>query len=293
MFLAFSGYFAAKSVNKGAIDYYRGRVWRIVLPYAIWTVLYIAIRGRLTMPSLREIFEAFVFGVGIGIGYYIIVLLQYMLITPLLMRIRTVWMHVFLLISLTVLGLVFSYFCRIWVPESFFSTFPGSALIFLVWYPFYHFGFFVSRHWQYLSFSWFGLCVGIAWLVLAIGLALVEAYHWAAEGFYAVGVSQIKLTSYVASLVVIVFAFYYAGRDSWLNLQTPFAWLGRRSYAIFLIHLLFLGLAIKVCQPFESLYSFQPAFVLITAVLALGGCIGIIFLIEAALPRKISRLLLG
>lgn len=293
MFLALAGYFAANSVNESAIEYYRKRTWRLAIPYAIWTTIYIAIRTSSTPPSLAEIVKGFILGSGIGIGYYVIVLLQHIALTPLLARIQKIRTHILLICAVTLCGLAFSYYFRTQETTYFVSRFPGTGLLFIVWYPFYHFGFLAARYKNEIDLGRFTPPVVLAAFLVALALAFMEGLYWAHQGMYAVGASQIKASSYAVSLILFVIAVTYASRESWLKTRSFLSWLGQNSYAIYLVHLLFLRAATNAYSEFELIHAFQPAFILLVTGSSIAGCAISISLFKEVFPKQTSRVVLG
>lgn len=292
MFLALAGYFAASSIKKRAIEYYRERLWRLILPYAIWTVFYIVIHTPSVPPSATEIINGFILGKGIGIGYFVIVLIQYILLTPFLVRIHSIRTHILIICVCTLFGLIFCYYFRTQT-SCFFSHFPGSGLLFIVWYPFYHFGLLVGSHKNELNFDCLKPSVALTALFIGFFLALLEGSFWAHQGFYLVGRSQVKVSSYAVSMILFVVAISYVNRKSWLNSRSLLTWLGQNSYGIYLIHLLFLRFFRKIFKHVELLYSVQPVYILLTTASVIVGCVVFISLFRKLFPDHISSIVVG
>lgn len=292
MFLALAGYFAATAREMSPRAYYNRRIWRILAPYAVWTLIYLAIRTPGTLPSTHEIIRGFLFGTGIGIGYFVVVLLQFVAITPLLARLKSIRAHIAIICAATLLGLAFSYHIRL-QPSGFFSTFPGNSLIFLFWYPFYHVGLLIrSRSFDPIlqnlnpAFLW-------SLLILTLTFSVLEGYFWANRGHYEIGVEQIKFSSFAVSLVLFLIAVSYSGRRSWIDGESWLTFLGRNSYAIYLIHLLPMSLFRASVGRSGPLFEAQPAYIVAAVLVSLLSCTMFIAAVRTVLPDRMCRIVLG
>jgi len=294
MFLALSGYFSVSAKGKGAIDFYKDRLPRILLPYAFWTILSLARTSPLTPPSLDEVIRAFLFGEGIWIGYFVIVLLQYILITPLLMRIQSMRIHLTIICILTVAGLALSYYTRV-QSIGFFGEFPGSALPFIFWYPFYHFGLLmrlrsVNSNSQSLKSNVLKL-----WMVFfaALFFSFLEGLFWGFEGFYSLGASQIKVSSFAASLALASIAIIGFKAETFLRNPSALTFLGRNSYAIYLIHLNLLTVTRKIVDLVPGIYEIQPLYIALLMVFTILFCALFIGVFRKIASDRVSAVVLG
>jgi surface polysaccharide O-acyltransferase-like enzyme len=108
LFLAVSGYFQGRSASRSASAYAQLR--RLWPPYILWTVVFVLLfrRHDLTSPValLTDIFGGR--GIG-GIGYFVIVLTQMILLLPILDRIASVRGQVAVMALLTPVGLGLTY----------------------------------------------------------------------------------------------------------------------------------------------------------------------------------------
>lgn len=292
MFLALAGYFAAGARDMSAREYYDRRIWRILAPYAVWTLIYLAIRTPGTLPSTHEIVRGFLFGTGIGIGYFVVVLLQFVAITPSLTRPKSIRTHITIICVATIVGLAFSYHIRL-QPSGFFSTFPGNSLIFLFWYPFYHVGLLIRLRGFDTVLQTTKPALLWSLLILTLTFSLLEGYFWANRGHYEIGVEQIKASSFAASLVLILIAVSYAGGRSRLDGESWLTFLGRNSYAIYLIHLLPMSLFRAWVGRSGPLFEVQPAYIGVAVLVALASCAAFILGARKVFSDRLSRIILG
>lgn len=293
MFFAIAGYFAAGAAQKNPVDYYRKRLGRILTPYVIWTAIYLLIRTPLTPPSLDEIAKGYLLGSGIGIGYFVIVLLQFVVLTPLFQRIEKIKAHVLIICLFSLIGLAFNYYFGTQHPTSFLGRFPGSGLWFFVWYPFYHFGYLAARYKSEFRIEAIRPQFVFAALAIALALAFIEGWFWGQQDLYSFGATQVKASSKATSLLLFVTAIVLAGTGTWLDKDSFLTWLGKNSYAIYLIHLLTLGAAKSALRHAEAAYDFQPLFIIASTTLSILGCVIFIRLCKKVLPVQIQQKLLG
>lgn len=291
MFFAMAGYFSA-AANESPLAYYQKRIWRVLLPYIFWTAVYLLLKTPAVLPDANEIVSAYIMGTGIGIGYFVIVLLQFVLMTPLLLKIRQLKTHVFVIVMLTLLGQVFIYYFRTQQPESAFAQFPVSNLFFIAWYPFYHFGLVAARYRHCLHLERIKPAIVIACLAVALFCSFAEGFWWVKNGFYKFGASQLQLSTFVYSFLLFVLAIILAGRQSWLCTTGVLTWLGRNSYPVYLLHLIFLSLARDV-PGIGYVEDFQPFYILLTTFMATAGCAIFIVFFRGVFPDRFAKAILG
>lgn len=267
--------------------YYLRRFKRIVPPYLIWTVICVALRHRADLRSIRGLTKDVLLGTGVEVGYFVIVLVQFVLLTPLLARIDKRRVHIVLMALLLGCGLTFTYLVRIEFPASPLAHFPYYCILFLVWYPFYHLGLFAAK---------FHIAGDVrlrnvsAW-VFALYLFLVAASMGEAVFLHRLGIgldtSQLKASSLLASLALFVFAL--SGPHKNLNrlFDQPFlCFLGRESYVIYLCHLLFLTAIASFLKSAPFFLRHQLLDVPLTVTLTLILSAMLASLIRGILPNR-------
>lgn len=255
LFLAFAGYMAGGKPIKSAIFFWKSRFFRLLAPYLFWTTVYILLKPE-SFQTIYKLFSAYAAGTGLGIGYYVIVLCQMVILTPLLWRIRSFAAHAAIILGMTILGLSFTYGMHFGAPESLFARFPASGLPFFVWYPFYHIGFLAGRgRWE--ETQWLrkrAKALLIFWLGLVI-VSIGEGIWLSSQGLDGLAVSQTKVSSIFGSIFLFLslLALFHKYKNAGPN---AFAWLGRNSYFFYLFHLLafdFIGRVLPlsgIVQPF-------------------------------------------
>jgi surface polysaccharide O-acyltransferase-like enzyme len=273
IFLSFAGFFAVKSADPFGSKPYRHRLRRVVPPYFFWTVVYIAALHPEHLYRFDELLKDFMLGSGIGVGYFVVVLVQYVLITPLIQRIKDDQHHFLVMVIGFATAMLATYHLRINQPESELSQFPVNAVLFLTWYPFFHLGVYAAQK-DLVSNSTLSRLKYplLATYVALVAASTIEALVLSKFGLYSFGQSQIKVTSFLASvsLFLLIVSFYQTHR-----LQThlgPLAWIGRNSYAIFLTHLLFLRVAQYLLANTSSNLGSYPLSIFLAAAWTLAAC---------------------
>lgn len=291
LLLAISGMMAGWSRQPCDGRWVLVRLKRLLPPYILWSLLFMSIHNPDHFRSLPYLVVDFVSGQGmLGIGYFVVLLLQMIVLTPLIARIGSVRSHLLWIVAITAAGLAYSYVVG---PANYYllSKFPYTALPFPVFYPFYHLGFLVAREGMVARLSG-GRTLAAAGLaaVVALGLSIAEALAWLPIKL-SMANAQVKASSLFYSLTIFALMlgshrrvrFPVAG---WL------AWFGRNSYAIYVIHLF----PVLALLDLMRQGPFPPGGPAATAVVILGGVAAVsvaILVLRKILPQRVQPILLG
>lgn len=290
IFLAMSGYFAEKSSKMPLASFYRSRFVRILIPYLIWTAIFLAIKTPTEAPSPIDIFKGVFFGTAIVVGYFVIVLIQFVVITPLLSKIDKPSSHLAIMTATSIIGTVFIYYFTAFNPDHLISKFPAYALPFFVWYPFYHAGFFVSRYSTDMEIGAIFRKTLIFCAAASLLLSMAEGLYWAHANNYSFGASQLKASSMLASMFIFLSVVAFKDHATLLSRHSYLTWLGANSYAIYLMHMLFLPL---IQRTLMMTHDLQPIFILSSTAITLILCTGLIKLFQSILPTYSTKYILG
>lgn len=287
IFFGLAGYFAARYLHHSAASLYKARIGRILYPYAAWSILYLLIRTPTELPGLNEISQGLLLGKAIGIGYFVIVLLQFTILTPLYNIIDNKKTHILIIIIGTIAAVTLNYGRLILPPSNPITQFPQNAILFIFWYPFFHLGYFIARYKVKLNLTSHYILIP-----LALCLAIVESLFWGYNDNYSFGVSQLKLTSFILS--ALIFLFIVENQHSpTLHSKSLLTWIGTHSYAIYLIHMIALSTTKTMLNKIPGLQELQPIYIssatIITAILT---CTTIV-IIKLILPKNMHGKILG
>jgi surface polysaccharide O-acyltransferase-like enzyme len=212
VFLVFAGFFAAQKPVTNATHFYLSRLRYMVPAYLFWTLICVAIKNPKHLLSPLELMGDVFLGQGIGIGYFVVVLIQFTLLHPYLIKIKGLWAQLVLMALGFVLAMVLNYGIRINHPNHWLAQFPYYCLPFIVWCPFYQMGLFLAQQKKLgadLGLGRFAFSSLAMMLTVFIFASVVEGIYWAQHGHYSFGISQIKVSGFLASTVWSALALKY------------------------------------------------------------------------------------
>ena len=295
IFLFISGYFAANysfTSWREYLSFWSTRLLKIIPPYIFWSLIYIWLEKPSHLINSTEISKDLLLGTGIEFGYFIIVLIQFILITPIIINIRNDSSHLACMIIISAIGITVTYLLNLKYFNTEFSQFPFYVLPFYAWYPFYHLGVWVNK--KGLIERNLPLDLTIKFLLfylLFLLLSFLEAVILSQHGLYSFALSEIKVSSFFCSLFLClsIVALYAKYTDPGL-----ISWFGKYYYSIYLMHMLFLDFSENIIkQNYIGLYNSQPLTIFLEIILVIIACSAIIALINKFLPKSLSAIIIG
>ncbi|WP_161578702.1 acyltransferase [Stenotrophomonas rhizophila] len=282
LFVFLSGMFALQgAAPRSWVAGIQSRVRRLLVPYLVWAAVYTcakALTGKLVVADLPEMLAT---GTVISVGYYVIVMLQIAVLSPVLERLSSNALKLAIPV-LIVVSFTFTYGIRASEIDGVWSQFPYNALPFFLWLPFYLAGLAFGRNGSAVSFGSWQLWLALALLSAAASVA--EAFVWI-PGAVDLAISQLKLSSMITSLCVCALAIALA--RTWTRLsgwRWALSWLGARSFYFYLSHMLVLGVVQAGLRRIPGIEAVQPAFVsaavIITIALCAAGAVAFEFLVK-------------
>jgi surface polysaccharide O-acyltransferase-like enzyme len=289
LFLTLAGLFSRPKVGVTPILFIFSRCLRLIPPYLLWSVAYLMFSKSSHFLDPQLLLTDIFMGKGIGVGYFVIVLLQFIFLTPFIWRIKSIKTHMITMIAFTAIGLFSTYTLRTIFIDHPFGKFPLNAIFFIYWYPFFHFGVFVSLFKEKVIEWVCGVKKVIYFLVpLFVMLSLIEGFFWANHGFISLGTSQMKASSFILSFLSFLSLLYCNNRPSLLDSKVM-AWLGRGSYVIYLSHMFALKHVKALLGKSEFVFENQPVFILLATSITVALCSFLLLIAEKTPVRNVGR----
>jgi surface polysaccharide O-acyltransferase-like enzyme len=293
-FIFISGYWASKKPIKSLADYKAflvRRLSRVLIPYLFWSFVLLGYGVIKTHDiDVRQIIFKLLTGRATSIYFFIIVITQLYIITPLLHYINRKRYGLMLVLILNVISLLSAYLSRLyfsyWIPVS-------SA--FYSWIIFYEIGLLVgSSNYKIFTAKKVRLFILPAILVclLISGLEasiILSKYDDLSARYFAV--APVKYSSFLYSICIIT-AFLHIRK--YLSQRPKFlATLGYSSFGIYLIHMPILNQVVNLVQKSSTIYSFQPLYQFTVVLITISVCFVLISVTRKLLPESFYNKVLG
>ena len=270
VFIFLSGYLT--NINSNNVGgFYKKRIVRVVIPYFLWSFVYIIIDGNFEVLS---IIKKLITGQACGPFYYIIVYIQFILLAPICIKFikNSRFRYLGIITPVTVSILSILNLLKYPIP------FPYNSIIFPVWFIFYYYGMQV-RYYNLETKIKRNLNINIILYILCVVLSIFEGIIWNSFGDYSMAISQIKLSSILTSLCFINMVI---GVKDKVKINSPILKkIGDYSFGIYLIHLIFIRI-------FKDII---PGYTLITILLVICCCYITIDISYKVFGSKVCRYL--
>lgn len=230
-FLFLSGYLT-KATNTNWCSFFKRRISRVIIPYFIWTLLY-------SLPSVKingieVLFRNLITAEACGTLYYIFVYIQFVLLTPILIKLANSKYRNIGWIITPISVLMFKYYPLLSGVDlnSILSLIWGNSC--LGWFTFYYIGLVLGNRIIEKDYS-----LKTLWFlyIISIAIQIIEGYSWYIGGVVNCG-TQIKLTSILTSTLFIL-CIYTILRQDKIRFENKFLQLlGDYSFGIYLCHIM-------------------------------------------------------
>jgi surface polysaccharide O-acyltransferase-like enzyme len=290
-FIFISGYWMSKKSIKSLEDYKTfliGRLPRVLIPYFFWSSILLAYEAIKTHNiDVQQITFKLLTGRATTIYYFIMVISQLYIITPLLQYINRKRYGLILVLILNVISLLSAYLSRLyfnyWIPIS-------SA--FYSWIIFYEIGLvvgssdnkiFATKKAQFFILPAVLVCLLISGLEASILLSGYDNWYLA--------VGPVKFSSFLYSICIIT-AFLNIKRrlSHWPKFLAA---LGYYSFGIYLIHILVINQVANLVQKSSTIYSFQSLYQFTVILITISICFALISATRKLLPESFCHKVLG
>lgn len=235
IFLAISGYFIGQKSfdKKGSYTKFLGKqIPRVYIPMLFWSIPWVLLSIKAGSTPWMTILKAF--AGEISIFYFIILIIQYYLLTPVIQKVNTRFGGGYSVI-ITIIGIsIFDFTQRILGMK---LSLVESASPFPVWMTFYVMGVLQAQN---IKFP-FQNQKPLFWAVLGIALSVIHI-SWLFNNYGSIA-PGIKLSSHIYTYFVIMWLFSENARIIYNKVKTSImsVWLveiGRLSFFIYLTHCL-------------------------------------------------------
>jgi len=296
IFIFLAGYFINIEVAiKDNLQFILNRFRRLLLPFIMWSTFYtfIYIISKKGNIKIIKTFIGLMFGVYSGQLYFILVLLQLTLITPILIKIINCGKKARYLFLLTPLYLIALYSYAMFYDRQM----PFYQTFFPAWFIFYYSGLWIKIKGYKPLFSNKRLLKCIIFIILSLLFSIIEAYVLLNFNF-SVGFasSQIKISSFIYSFSIINILFIIKPilQDKFKDLK--FKWvetIGNLSYGIYYIHMFFIKVTDKILYSLYFTKEVLPIFQAFQVILVISLSWSSIYLIKRFFREKFTKMFLG
>lgn len=233
IFIAISGYFLADknvSTKKDYFTFLKRQVPRVLIPYLIWSILYLVI-AFVKGSSISTILYRFLTFTSAVPFYFVILIIEFYILLPILQKVSSQRKGLLLSGIISTLCCIFIFYFRYFTNIHLPIYICGSAPS---WLFFYSLGIYIKKNGISLSNKAIALLT-----VLSLGLSLLETYYvYYKFGSIGESVTAVKISSFIYSTFIILLAFKHINRN--YNKTKILLNIGEVSYGIFLSHMFFL-----------------------------------------------------
>ena len=263
MFIFLSGYLTKVEDKNLSMDMViRKRIFRVMIPYIIWSIIY-----NIAYGDYKKFFIRILTGTSCGIYYYILVYIQIVLITPFVIKlVKSKYKNTGFL--LTPMFMLTYYMVIILFQRE--IPFPLNANNFVIWFIYYYLGIYLRNNQLVIKNINDIKILLIMSLILQIG----EGIYWNKLGYYGMATTQLKFTSMISNILILILTFSWLNNGKevkercWKNYLIE---IGGMSFGIYLLHILILVILNKVIFCWQNI-----VFPLNTMIVLLINCICVI-----------------
>lgn len=273
LFLFLSGYLTKMHYDSWA-SFYKRRLARVIIPYLIWTVIY----SMPPLPSPSLLLKNLITSNATAHLYFIPVYIQFVLLTPLIIKLaKSRYRHIGWLIAPVSL-LLFCY------PQLYTGK-PINAYVSMAndisclnWFTFYYLGIVLGN--GIISRDFSSKSIG-GLLLVSIILQIAEGYILYRQGISNCG-TQMKITSLITSTLACILAHNLLKAQK-INMKNQLLLtIGKYSFGIYLCHVLFLRL-------FKGLDFYQHIPYVINSAIILSLSVLLCFICDKLLSDRIVK----
>lgn len=292
IFIFLAGYFAnTMQATNTPLLFFTNRGKRLIIPFLIWSVFLIIVASIINgnIPTVFNALFAVVTGRAAGPLYFIPVLIQLTIITPLLVKNMEVKWFRFLCFTVTPLYLFVMYVYQYSTKQQM----PYYEIPFPAWFLFYYAGLYIKAKGVIFLMKCNRLLTAIALVLLALLASIFECYLLLSFGMPdSVASSQIKVSSFLYAFAVLNM-LYIVRKYASDPISKLFVCLGNNSYGIYYAHCFWIIFVYKVTSYISFLSQILPLYQLCQLTLTIVLCILCISITKRLLGDKQASYLFG
>lgn len=243
LFIFMAGYFV--NVSKIKSDWKKwtvGRLRRIMLPYLVFSVLYLLFAWRIKgmLINWKGVIASILLGTSNVHMYYCIVMLQLIIITPLIIALYNKSWLKYVCFFVTAAGVAQRYIGA-WKPPAFliFDALCAPWLLFYVW------GIYAGTAARERKEKTVSFKKDVLWLLAAAAFMFAESWFlFQTETFHILSVTQVRIGNFVFTACLIRLVLDASTKDI-----RPVWWLcsiGKISFGIYLIHMFIVDALLQI-----------------------------------------------
>ncbi len=233
VFVFMSGYFSYIDLHNIKIkDYYFKRLKKLFIPYVVWSLFYMVAYTLMGEKTEKSIMYALFTGKAASHLYFIVLLIQLVLLTPLLIKMLD-YRFGYLIYAITPIYMIILYIYQIQTKK----ILPFYNTLFPAWINFYYLGIDIrQREKNKKVILPFKMKQAIGILLVALIISILEAFKILEKTDLLIfTLSQIKISSYIyAGMMIYIILFY---KSKYKSILSSIVKIGDISYGIFFVHM--------------------------------------------------------
>lgn len=310
VFVFLTAYFTnITKVNDKPKAYFISRGKRLLIPFLVWSIFYsaITIAKEGLKVSILKVFIKIVIGEAAAPLYYIVVLMQLIIVTPILIRcVKNKYLNLMsFCITPIYLIMVYAYTC---VTK---QQLPLYGTVFPAWLIFYYLGLYIKINGFASPKKENAISHAILLVLGALILSLIEGYILLHLGMtMAFASSQIKFSSFIYSISIINLILVLKAKgikvkqgfitknglitkDGIITKNGLITKIGNYSYGIFYVHLFWLVIIGKLTEHIPYIHSILPVYELIQISITLALSVLSIIVTRKIIGKKLASKYFG
>lgn len=297
-FIFLSGYFSKVSAldEKGAsLKFIVGKLSRIVLPYLFWSTIAVVFIDKFYGFNLRKIIVNLILGQTVYPYYFIVILAQLFVITPIIAKLLKNKTTRILLFLITPISLIIYY--SIVFSSGKYIRFPLYAIPFVMWLGFYCYGILMRNNKNVEKNICKNIKINVALCIVFFAASIMEGFILY-DKFDSIdfAVSTVRASSFL-------FVFFLINIFIWMKSQPRYnkkiilVSIGDYSFGIYLIHAFVLNAVKGITAQLTGQKPFPMHIMFFNAFCTLVICYALIWIVIWISRRlkidKYTRLILG